>query len=83
MVYAGGHVSVAHYNPAVTMAVLVRRRIGLPEAVGYWAAQIAGGLIAAAVVSAVVPAGKGPSGDAVGARTRGRGSSSRVMSDNA
>ena len=60
MVYAGGHVSGAHYNPAVTMAVLVRGRIGLREAIGYWAAQIAGGLIAAAVVGVVVPAGQGP-----------------------
>ncbi len=41
-------------------AVLVRGRIGLAEAVSYWAAQIAGGLIAAGVVGAVVPAGQGP-----------------------
>jgi aquaporin Z len=54
MIYAGGHISGGHYNPAVTMAVLVRRRIGLPEAIGYWIAQIAGGLIAAVVARAVV-----------------------------
>ena len=59
MVYAGGHVSGAHYNPAVTVAVLVRGRIGLREAVGYWASQIAGGLVAAALVATVVPAGQG------------------------
>ena len=29
MIYAGGHLSGGHYNPAVTMAVLVRRRIRL------------------------------------------------------
>src|SRR5919197_437112 len=29
MVYAGGHVSGAHYNPAVTLAVLVRGRIAV------------------------------------------------------
>jgi aquaporin Z len=28
MVYAGGHLSGGHYNPAVTLAVLVRRRSG-------------------------------------------------------
>src|SRR6266704_3693685 len=32
MIYAGGHISGGHYNPAVTMAALVRRRIGIGEA---------------------------------------------------
>src|SRR4029450_12781706 len=36
MIYAGGHLSGGHYNPAVTMAVLIRRRIGLRDAGGYW-----------------------------------------------
>src|SRR2546427_6869448 len=35
MIYAGGHISGGHYNPAVTMAALVRRRIGIGDAVGY------------------------------------------------
>jgi aquaporin Z len=35
MIYAGGHISGGHYNPSVTMGALVRRRIGLGEAVGY------------------------------------------------
>jgi aquaporin Z len=50
MVYAGGHISGGHYNPAVTMAVLVRGRIGISEALGYFAAQVSGGLVAAALV---------------------------------
>lgn len=58
MVYAGGHVSGAHYNPAVTLAVLVRRRIGLHEAVGYWIAQIGGALLGAAIVAAIVAPGQ-------------------------
>ena len=33
MIYAGGHISGGHYNPAVTMAALVRRRIGIGDAV--------------------------------------------------
>ena len=45
MVYAGGHISGGHYNPAVTLAALVRGRIGLPDAVAYWVAQIVGGLL--------------------------------------
>lgn len=47
MVYAGAHVSGGHYNPAVTLAVLVRGRIAPGDALGYWSAQVAGGLIAA------------------------------------
>src|SRR4051795_10742259 len=54
MVYAGGHVSGGHYNPAVTMAALVRGRIGTRDAVGYWIAQLIAGLFAAMVVRAVV-----------------------------
>jgi aquaporin Z len=54
MIYAGGHLSGGHYNPAVTMAVLVRRRITLREAAGYWAAQLGAGLLAAAVVRTVI-----------------------------
>jgi aquaporin Z len=54
MIYAGGHISGGHYNPAVTMAALWRRRIGLADAVAYWIAQIGAGLIAAVVARAVV-----------------------------
>jgi aquaporin Z len=50
MVYAGGHVSGGHSNPSVTMAVLVRGRIGFGEAVGYWIAQLAAAMIAAEIV---------------------------------
>ncbi len=49
MVYMGGHVSGAHYNPAVTAAVLLRGKISAKEAMRYWGVQIAGGLIGAAV----------------------------------
>jgi aquaporin Z len=54
MIYAGGHISGGHYNPAVTMAVLVRRRIGIGDAAGYWIAQLAGGVVAGVVARAVV-----------------------------
>lgn len=50
MVYAGGHVSGAHYNPAVTLAALVRRAIGPADAVAYWIAQAVAGLVAAMLV---------------------------------
>jgi len=54
MIYAGGHISGGHYNPAVTMAALVRRRIGIRDAVAYWVAQVAGGVIAGLLARAVV-----------------------------
>lgn len=54
MIYAGGHLSGGHYNPAVTLAVLVRRRIGLRDAVAYWIVQFGAGLLAAVVVRTIV-----------------------------
>jgi aquaporin Z len=54
MVYAGGHLSGGHYNPAVTLAVLMRRRIGLRDAFAYWVVQFGAGLLAALVVRVVV-----------------------------
>jgi aquaporin Z len=56
MVYAGGHISGGHYNPAVTLAVLVRGRINRGDAFRYWIAQLTGGLAAAVVVRAAVAA---------------------------
>ena len=50
MIYAGGHISGGHYNPAVTIAALVRGRIGGGDAVGYWIAQLVAGVLAALVV---------------------------------
>jgi aquaporin Z len=54
MIYAGGHISGGHYNPAVTLAALCRGRIGAADAVGYWIAQFAAGVVAAVVARAVV-----------------------------
>jgi aquaporin Z len=56
MVYAGGHISGGHYNPAVTIAALVRGRIGAGDAIGYWVAQLIAGFLAAVVVRATVSA---------------------------
>jgi aquaporin Z len=54
MVYAGGHLSGGHYNPAVTLAALIRHRIGMRDALGYWLSQIGAGLIAALLVRTVI-----------------------------
>ena len=50
MVYAGGHVSGGHYNPAVTLAVWLRGRCPASDVPGYMIAQVAGGLMAAFLV---------------------------------
>src|SRR6185369_10866019 len=49
MVYAGGHVSGAHYNPAVSVAVWLRGRCSSADVAGYIAAQLLGAVAAAHV----------------------------------
>jgi aquaporin Z len=49
MVYAGGHVSGGHYNPAVTLAVWLRGRCAAADVLPYWISQILGALAAAAL----------------------------------
>lgn len=50
MVYAGGHISGGHYNPAVSLAVFLRKKLDLQNLLGYWAAQFLAGLLAALTV---------------------------------
>lgn len=47
MVFAGGHISGAHYNPAVTLGVWLRGRFEAREVLPYWIAQLTGALLAA------------------------------------
>ena len=50
MIFATGHVSGGHLNPAVTLAVWIRGKISAADVPGYMIAQIAGGLVAAFLV---------------------------------
>src|SRR5262245_53225160 len=50
MIYAGGHVSGAHYNPAVTLAVYLRGRCSVGDVLPYMASQVIGAGAAAALV---------------------------------
>jgi aquaporin Z len=49
MIYAGGHISGGHYNPAVSLGVFLRGRLSTADLVPYWIAQILGGLVAGAL----------------------------------
>jgi len=52
MVYALGHVSGAHFNPAVTFAFALTRHFPWPRVGAYWAAQLTGALVAALLLRA-------------------------------
>ena len=47
MVYMGGHISGAHYNPAVTLGVLIRKKIETKDAISYMIFQVIGAFLAA------------------------------------
>ncbi len=49
MVYAGAHVSGAHYNPAVSLAVFIRGKLTGKDMILYWIFQIVGSILAAYV----------------------------------
>ena len=51
MIYAGGHISGAHYNPAVTLGVFLRGRCPASDVLPYWGAQLLGAAGAALIVS--------------------------------
>ena len=67
MIYAVGHISGAHFNPAVSLAFALTRHFPWPRLLAYWAAQITGAVAAAALlrsslgdvanVGATVPSG--------------------------
>jgi len=50
MIYAVGHISGAHFNGAVTFAFTLTRHFPWTRAVAYWAAQLGGAVVAAAVL---------------------------------
>src|ERR1700756_899775 len=53
MVFAGGHVSGAHYNPAVSTGVMLRGKLAQNEYVPYIGVQLVAGLVAGLLARAV------------------------------
>ena len=49
-IYAVGHISGAHFNPAVTFAFTITRHFPWPRALAYWSAQLVGALCAAGLL---------------------------------
>ncbi len=54
MIFAGGHISGGHYNPAVSMAVFVRGKMSVTEMIIYWVVQVAAGVVAALLASSLL-----------------------------
>jgi aquaporin Z len=54
MVYMGGHISGAHYNPAVSVAILIRGKMKARDLVPYVTAQISGAILASLAVMVIV-----------------------------
>ena len=54
MVYMGGHISGAHYNPAVSVGCALRKKLPWSEVLPYIAAQLAGAVAAALTVRGVL-----------------------------
>jgi len=54
-IFAGGHISGAHYNPAVTLAVYIRGKCTLQEALAFWPAQFVAGFAGGGVGLLALP----------------------------
>src|SRR5688572_16318099 len=53
MIVGLGPISGAHFNPAVTLALVLRRHLPYQQLLPYWTAQVAGGLLAALTLRAL------------------------------
>lgn len=63
MIFAGGHVSGAHFNPAVSLAVFIRGKLDTKDLIPYWVVQFVAGFVAAIVVTYLI--GNKPAAPAV------------------
>ncbi len=78
LVYTIGPISGCHVNPAVTLGALLALRIKLFEAIGYWIAQFAGGILGALVLWTMFKSSPFYSTSRTGLGTDGYGSKSMI-----
>lgn len=57
--YAFGHISGAHFNPAITLGLCTARRFPMRDLIPYWIAQVAGGIAAAAILYVIASGAAG------------------------
>jgi len=55
MVYAFGHISGAHINPAVTIPMMITKKISIADGIGYIIFQLIGAIVAAFSLKAILP----------------------------
>ena len=55
MVLAFGHISGAHINPAVTIPMIITRKIGVKDGIAYIGSQLAGAVVASTTLAIILP----------------------------
>jgi aquaporin Z len=78
LAYSIGPISGCHVNPAVTLGALLTGRIPVVEAVGYWVAQLVGGIVGAAILLGVVGSSPSYNIKTQGLGANGYGSASEI-----
>src|ERR1051326_8989801 len=73
MIYALGHISAAHFNPAVTLGFAVAGRFPWRYVPSYWLAQFSGAILATAISALLFGAGHGAHTPAAGPSARAVG----------
>jgi len=76
MAYTLGPISGCHINPAVTLGMLVARRITFPVSIGYWISQAIGGILASGVVLFLAKGAPGGSLESLAGAATGYGAHS-------
>ncbi len=71
--YAFGHISGGHFNPAVTLGLFTAGRMPAGEVIPYWVAQVAGGIVAGAVLYSIASGHDGFDATASGFASNGYG----------
>lgn len=78
-IWVVGHVTGAHFNPAVTLAALLDKRIVLSDAIGYWVGQFVGATLGSLIVLAATGSRAAVAGTATGYEELGTAIVSEIL----